>query len=102
MVVVVPDTILEARRRPGGLNAPYEPFGDEDTEGVVHRLKRDGADLGPDDVCHGVGRDVGLARYRAQDSQSLGRHLDAALPKEVGGVNGHAVRIDQSLDSFNP
>jgi hypothetical protein len=39
MVVVVADPVLEASRCPGGLNAPEEAFGDQDAEGVVHRLK---------------------------------------------------------------
>jgi hypothetical protein len=98
MVVVVADPILESGRRSGGPNAPDQALGDQNAEGVVHRLERDGTDLGPDDLGHGVGRDVGLTRYRPQDSQSLGRHLDAALPKEVGRVGGHSVRVDQFLD----
>ena len=98
MVVVVADPILEASRRPGGLNAPDEAFGDQDAEGVVHRLERDGADLGPDGLGHAVGRDVGLTRDRPQDSQSLGRDLNTALPKEVSRVGGHGDRVDQIFD----
>jgi hypothetical protein len=100
MVVVVADPILESGRRSGGLNAPDQALGDQNAEGVVHRLERDGTDLGPDDLGHGVGRDVGLTRYRLQDSQSLGRHLDTALPKEVGRGRGHAVMVDQLFESF--
>ena len=58
-------------------------------EGVVHRLVRDGTDLDSDGFGHGVGRDVGLTHDRPQDSQSLGRDLNTALPKEVSGVGGH-------------
>jgi len=83
MVVVVADPILEASWRPGRLNAPDQAFGDQDGEGIVHRLERDGADLGPDDLGHAVGGDVGLTRYRPQDGQSLGGYLDTALSKEV-------------------
>ena len=72
MMVVVADAILEARRRPGGLNAPDEALGDQDAEGVVHRLERDGTDLGPDDLGHAVGRDVGLTRDRPQHRQTAG------------------------------
>ena len=61
----------------GGLNAPDETLGDQDAEGVVHRLERDGTDLGPDSLGHRVGRDVGLTRYCLQDSQSLGRDLNS-------------------------
>jgi hypothetical protein len=98
MVVVVADPILEASRCPGGLNAPEKAFGDQDAESVVHRLERDGTDLGPDSLGHGVGRDVGLTRYRPQNSQSLGRHLDTALPKAVSRVSGHPFRVDQFFD----
>ena len=100
MVVVVADPILEASRRSGGLNAPDEALGDQDAEGVVHRLERDGADLGPDGLGHAVGRDVGLTRDRPQDRQSLGGDLNAALTKEIGRVGGHAHRVDQILDRF--
>ena len=67
MVVVVADPILEASRGSGGLDAPEQAFGDQDAEGVVHRLERDGADLGPDGLGHGVGRDVGVAGNGAQN-----------------------------------
>jgi len=89
MVVVVANPILEARRCPGWLNAPDETFGDQDAEGVVHRLERDGSDLGPDDFGHAVGRDVRLPGDRPQDSQSLGRDLNATLTKEVSRLKGH-------------
>jgi hypothetical protein len=100
MMMVVADAILEAGRRAGRLNAPDQAFGDQDAEGVVHRLQRDGADFSPDDLGHAVGRDVGLARDRLKDGQSLRRHLDTALPKEVGRVSGHGLRIDQFFESF--
>jgi hypothetical protein len=61
-------------------------------------LERDGPDPGPDDLGHFVGRDVGLTRYRPQDSQSLGRYLNTALPKEVSRVSGHTDMIDQTID----
>ena len=96
MVVVVADPILEARRRSGGLDAPEQAFGDQDAEGVVHRLERDGTDFGPDGVGHGVGGDVGLAGNRAQDCQSLRSHLNAALPKEVSRVGGHGGMISNN------
>jgi len=89
MVVVVADPILEASRCPGGLNAPDESFGDQKAKGVVHRLERDGTDLGPGDLGHAVGRNVGLTCDGPQDSQSLSRYLDAALTKEVRRI-GHA------------
>ena len=99
MVVVVADAILEARRRSGGLNAPDEALGDQDAERVVHRLQRDGADLGPDGLGHGVGRDVGLTGDRPQHRQSLGRDLNAVLTKKVSRIGGHTNHtISQDLD----
>jgi len=98
MVVVVADAILEAGRRPGGLNAPDEAGGDQDPERVVHRLERDRPDLGPDDHGRFVGRGMRPTRDRSEDRQSLGRDLDTALPKEVSGGNGHDQTIDQIVD----
>ena len=89
MVVVVADPILEASRRSGGLNAPDEIFGDQHAEGVVHRLKRYGTDLSPDDLGHRVGCDVGLTRYRPKDRQSLRRDLNAALTKKLSRIGVH-------------
>ena len=87
MVMVVADAILEPSRGSRWLDAPDEPFGDQQAEGVVYRLQRDGADLGADGFCHAVGRDMRLARNGPQDSQSLGRDLDAALTKELSRVS---------------
>jgi hypothetical protein len=89
MVVVVADAILEARRRTRGLNAPDQTFGDQEAEGVVHRLERDGPDLGSHDLGRAIGGDVRLTRHRSQDSQSLGGDLNAALAQEVSRVDGH-------------
>jgi hypothetical protein len=88
-VVVVADAILETSRGSWRLDAPDEPFGDQQAEGVVHRLQRDGTDLGADDFCNAVGRDMGLGRNGPQDSQSLRRDLDAALTKEFGRISSH-------------
>jgi hypothetical protein len=83
MVMVVADAILDGPVTRGRCRRGPR---DQDAERVVHRLERDRADLGSDDVGHGVGCDVGLARDRPQDSQTLGRDLDAALAEEVCGV----------------
>ena len=81
MVVVVADPRLEASRGAGRLDAPDESPADEDAKGVVHRLERDGPDLRPDDIGHGIGGNVGLTRDGAQDGQSLGSDLNATLTK---------------------
>ena len=89
MVMVVADAILEPRRGSGGLNAADEAFGHQDAERVVHRLQRDRADLGPHGLSDSVGSDVRLSRYGPQNSQSLRRHLDAAVPKKTSRVSDH-------------
>ena len=97
-MVVVADAILESSRRPGGLNAADETFGDQNAEGVVHRLQRDRPDFAPDDVGYGVRGDVRLTRDGPQHGQSLRRNLHTALTKEIGRVAGHADRVDQFFD----
>ena len=89
MVMVVADAILEARRRSRGLNAPDQPFGDQNAERVVDRLERDGTDLGAHSLGHSVGGDVRLTRYSPQNRQPLGSDLNSALPKEVCRVSRH-------------
>ena len=89
MVVIVADPIFEASRRSSGLNAPDQPLGDQEAQGVIHRLQGDGTNLGPDDFGHGVGRDVGLTRDRPQDRQPLGGDLNAAFPKKGRRVGNH-------------
>jgi hypothetical protein len=71
------------------LNTPDKAFGNENTEGVVHRLERDGADLRADRLGHIVGRDVRTGRHGPQDGQSLGRDLNATLTKERCRINRH-------------
>jgi hypothetical protein len=100
MMVVVADPILESGGRTGGLNPPDEAFCDQDPESVVHRLGRNGADLGPDDFGYTVSRDMGTTRDSPQDSQSLGRNLNPMLPKEVRRVTSHIGMLDQIIDSF--
>ena len=89
-MMVVPDPILEARRRTGRLDPPDEALSDQDVERVVYRLQRDGADFRPDNVGHAVGRDVRLRGNRAKHRESLGGDLNPALTKEVGRVVRHA------------
>ena len=84
MMVVVAHAIFEAGRGSGRLNAPQHAFGHQQAEGVVDRLQRNGADLGPDGFSHGVGRDVRLSRHGSQHGQSLGRDLNTKLTEEIG------------------
>jgi hypothetical protein len=92
MVVVVADAILEASRRPRRLNASDESLSGQQAEGVVDRLQRDGADLGPHGLGDAISGDVGLAPDRAQHSQALRRNLNAVLTKKVSLIDGHTNR----------
>ena len=100
MMVVVADAILEASRRSRRLDAPYEALAGKNAQGVVDRLQRDRADLGPYGISHGIGGDVRLTRDCPQDSQALRRDLDAALSKEISRVDSHGWTIYQIMDSL--
>jgi hypothetical protein len=89
MVMVVADAGFETSRGPGRLNPPDESFANQQAEGVVHRLERDGADLGPHNLGHAIGGDMRLDRDRPQDSQSLGGDLKTALTKQIRRVGHH-------------
>jgi len=99
MMVVIADAIFEASGRSGRLNASDDPFGDQYAEGVVHGLKRDGADLGPGRLRHLVGRNVRLSRYRPQDGQSLRGDLNSGLAEDVYRIEGQtSTTISQILE----
>jgi hypothetical protein len=90
MVVVVANPILEPSRCPGWLDAPEEPFGNQNAERVVHRLERDGTDLGPNGIGNAVSGDMRPTSNGPQHSQPLSRYLNTVLPEEVCRVNHHA------------
>jgi hypothetical protein len=71
------------------LNATDKAPRDQDGESVVHRLKRNGADLVPGGLGHGVGRDVRSTGDHPEHCQSLSRHLDAALAQQICLIAGH-------------
>jgi hypothetical protein len=98
VVVVVAHPILEPRRRPGGLDAPDEAFGGQNGEGVVHRLQRNGTDLGPNDSGDRIGGDVRRTRDGPQNSQTLRRDLNTSLAKKLRRVRGHRDTIDHDLE----
>ena len=95
--MIVADAIFETRGRARRLNTPDQALGDQQAEGVVHRLQRDGADLVPDDLGHGVSRDVRMTCDRPQYGESLGGDLNTALAKKVGGVGTHELKIIRSI-----
>ncbi len=82
---------------PAGWMRLSETRGDQDVEGVVDRLERDGPEFGPDDFGRLVGRDVGPTGNGPHDGQSLGRDPNAALTKEVCRSCAHADAEDIKL-----
>jgi hypothetical protein len=80
------------------LNSSDETLLDQNTEGVVHGLSRDGTDFSLGDLGDAVGRDVGVSRHCPQHGQALGRNLDTVLAKEVSRAKGHSDRLHQNLE----
>lgn len=100
MMVVVADPVFEPGRRPGRLNPPDEVFGDQDAQRVVDRLKRDRADLSPDDLGYMVRSAVWLSCNRAKHREPLSRNLKTTLTKELSGIRGHLGSVDQVFESL--
>jgi hypothetical protein len=98
MMMVVADAVLEACRRPGWLYAPDETSGDQDREGVVYRLERDGSDICPDEFEDAVGGDVWLCSDGPQYGQSLRGYLDTALPEKFSWVGAHRSSLLQVVE----
>ena len=97
--MVVADAILVEGRRPGGLDAPDEALLGQDPEGVVHRLSRDGADLGANIFGDVIRRAVGPTRDRPQHGHALGRDLDTVFAKDFGWIVTHDAHDMANLDS---
>src|SRR3954453_13676265 len=87
-MVVVANPVLVAGRRPGRLDAPEEALVGESREGVVHRLTRDGSDLGAYDRVDVVRCAVRSVGHRPQNSKTLGRHLQAVPAEQRTVVHG--------------
>jgi hypothetical protein len=86
VVVVVADPVLVERRRPRRLDAADDSLLGQNPQRVVHRLPRDGADLGANVLGYFVRRRVGPSGHRSQNGQSLGRDLDTVPAKKVGWI----------------
>lgn len=98
MMVIVTDTIFEARRRSGRLNASHETLGDQDAQRVVHRLVRNRADVAPDGLGDPLGGDMGLSRHGLHHRQTLGGDLKTVFTKPIGGARDHIHTIAQDLN----
>ncbi len=102
VVVVVTDPILVACRRSGGLDASDEVLVSQNPKGVVDRLARDGADLGPHQLGKVVRRTVRSSRHRPEHCQPLGRDLETVSTKKVRFVGsrpqGHHRMIYHIVD----
>jgi hypothetical protein len=102
VVVVVIDPVLVPGGRTGRLDTADQALLGQGTQGVIHRLTRDGADLSShkllDLVC-GAMRPVG---HRTQYGQALSGHLDTVLAEEVRRIGqlapGHGQTISLILD----
>jgi hypothetical protein len=88
VVIVIASTLIECRR-PGKLNAPDDALFGQDTKGIVHRLSRDGADVGTNVVGDVVRRSVGPRRKCSHDCQTLRRDLQTVFAKEALWVVEH-------------
>lgn len=89
MMMIVSDAVLVQCRGPDRLDSADEPLLDEETEGVVHRLARDGPDIGLGCFGDVVGRAVRTQLDGPQDSQSLRRDMETMAPQGVGMTAEH-------------
>jgi hypothetical protein len=78
--MVVTDSILIARCRPGRLDSPKQANVGQDADGVVHRTPRNDANVGPDDLDNIFRREMRSARHSPQDGQALRGDLESLLP----------------------
>jgi hypothetical protein len=89
MVMVVADARFEAGRGTGRLNAPDDAFANQDAQGVVHRLKRDRANLRSHRVGYAIGGDMRLGGHRPEHRQALRRDLKTVLTKKLRRLGDH-------------
>ena len=82
VVVVVIHPVLVTSRRARRLDPPDEAPVGQCAEGVVHRLARDGTDLGPHQILDLVRRAVRSAGHRTENGQTLRRHLNTMLTQQ--------------------
>jgi len=86
-MMVVAHPVLVSRRRSGRLDAADDARLGERRKAVVHRLKRNGTNVGPHDGVDVGRRAVRALRHRLQDGQALGGDLHTVPAKKGGVVN---------------
>ena len=89
-MVVVTDTILITGRRPRGLDAPDDALLGQDSQRVVDRLSRNGADFVTNILGDFVRRAMRSPRHDLQHRHALSRDLDAVFAKGVGRIVIHS------------
>ena len=97
-MVIVPHSILVEGRRPGGLNAPEEPFVHHHSQGVVNGLARNGTDVCSNDFGDGVRRAMGSSGNRPKHRQALGSDGNVMFAKQSGRIV-HISRLNRFLDN---
>jgi hypothetical protein len=80
-MMIVTDAILVQGGRTGGTNPPDDSLLGQDPQGVIHRLSRNGTDLGANRVGNVIGRTVRLLGHGPQHRNPLSRNLESMLSK---------------------
>ena len=89
MVMVIVHSIFVASRGSDGLNSSKKTIVDQHAKGVVHRLARNGPDVGLCDFSDFVSGHVRLTCNRAKHRNALSRRLDTAFAKLINGADAH-------------
>lgn len=89
MVMIVADAILETGWGTRWLNPPDEPLLGKQSQRVVHRLSRNGADLRTNFFGDVIRRRMGFARNGTQHGDSLCRDLQTMFSKKMSVITGH-------------
>jgi hypothetical protein len=97
-MVIVPDPIFVSGRRTRGLYTANDALLCEESEGIIDRLARYGANLLANHLGNIVRRAVRLCRDGVQHSDSLGRHVDPMVSEKLGGYLEHFASIALILD----
>ena len=98
VVVVVADSRLVESGGADRLDAPYETHLGERVQCVVHRLARDGADLGTSNFVHGISGGMRVGINGAEYGESLRRDMDTVRAEQLLGGRHHGENNIHVLD----